>query len=69
MLSASDLDRFLGWGYGTARRLARQGKIPHYKLDGEFFFGPQHLVAILSSEYRPPHNEEGKGRAEEAADA
>ena len=43
-----DIDRFLGWSLGTAARLARRGRLPHYVLpDGSIRFCQSEIEPLI----------------------
>ena len=47
-LYPEQIDRLLNWPLGTAARLARRGKLPHYRLpDGSFRFNRAEVEALV----------------------
>jgi hypothetical protein len=47
-LYPEQIDRLLNWPLGTAARLARRGKLPHYRLpDGSFRFDRAEIEALV----------------------
>ena len=47
-LYPEQIDRILNWPLGTATRLARRGKLPHFRLpDGSFRFDQAEVEALV----------------------
>ena len=50
-----DIDRHLNWHPGTAERLARRGRLPHYKLpDGSIRFRVEEIQPLIRRVTPPP---------------
>lgn len=50
-----DIDRHLNWHPGTAERLARRGRLPHFKLpDGSIRFSLNEIQSLVRRVTPPP---------------
>jgi hypothetical protein len=57
-LYAEDIDRRLNWPLGTATRLARRHRLPHYSLpDGSLRFRWEEVQALVR--HVPPSEQQG----------
>jgi hypothetical protein len=60
-IDPEDIDRHFNWTVGTATRLARRGRLPHYVLpDGSIRFKLEEVEAMVKRVELPHRAEEGR---------